>query len=196
MKKNSVALDIAYVAVFTALIIVFAFVSIPTPTAGVPIVIQNAVIILAGLVLGGRRGFFVGLLFMALGLVGLPILAGGRSALSAIAGPTVGYLVGYIIAPAIAGLIAYRAPRNKGGMIFTLAIAGIIGLAIQYLCGSLGLMVRSDMSFGAAILAQGPFIVPDLIKVAIMVAIAAGVHAAFPDLMGRRAQKPQLQAQN
>ncbi|WP_295803444.1 biotin transporter BioY [uncultured Corynebacterium sp.] len=196
MKKNSVALDIAYVAVFTALIIVFAFVSIPTPTAGVPIVIQNAVIILAGLVLGGRRGFFVGLLFMALGLVGLPILAGGRSALSAIAGPTVGYLVGYIIAPAIAGFIAYRAPRNKGGMIVTLAIAGIIGLAIQYLCGSLGLMVRSDMSFGAAILAQGPFIIPDLIKVAIMVAIAAGVHAAFPDLMGRRTQKPLPQAQN
>lgn len=196
MKKNSVALDIAYVAVFTALIIVFAFVSIPTPTAGVPIVIQNAVIILAGLVLGGRRGFFVGLLFMALGLVGLPILAGGRSALSAIAGPTVGYLIGYIIAPAIAGLIAYRAPRNKGGMMLTLAIAGIIGLAIQYLCGSLGLMVRSDMSFGAAILAQGPFIIPDLIKVAIMVAIAAGVHAAFPDLMGRRTQKPLPQAQN
>lgn len=188
MKKNSVALDIAYVAVFTALIIVFAFVSIPTPTAGVPIVLQNAVIILAGLVLGGRRGLFVGLLFMVLGLVGLPILAGGRSALSAIAGPTVGYLVGYIISPAITGLIAYRAPRNKTGMTVTLAIAGIVGLAIQYFCGSIGLMFRSGMSFGAAILAQGPFIVPDLIKVVVMVVIAIGVHAAFPDLMGRRAQ--------
>lgn len=188
MKKNSVALDIAYVAVFTALIIVFAFVSIPTPTAGVPIVLQNAVIILAGLVLGGRRGLFVGLLFMVLGLVGLPILAGGRSALSAIAGPTVGYLVGYIISPAITGLIAYRAPRNKTGMTVTLAIAGIVGLAIQYFCGSIGLMVRSGMSFGAAILAQVPFIVPDLIKVVAMVVIAIGVHAAFPDLMGRHAQ--------
>ncbi|OFT63579.1 biotin transporter BioY [Corynebacterium sp. HMSC05E07] len=188
MKKNSVALDIAYVAVFTALIIVFAFVSIPTPTAGVPIVLQNAVIILAGLVLGGRRGLFVGLLFMVLGLVGLPILAGGRSALSAIAGPTVGYLVGYIISPAITGLIAYRAPSNKTGMTVTLAIAGIVGLAIQYFCGSIGLMVRSGMSFGAAILAQVPFIVPDLIKVVVMVVIAIGVHAAFPDLMGRRAQ--------
>mgnify|MGYP002716228868 FL=1 len=186
MKKNSVALDIAYVAVFTALIIVFAFVSIPTPTAGVPIVLQNAVIILAGLVLGGRRGLFVGLLFMALGLVGLPILAGGRSALSAIAGPTVGYLAGYVISPAITGLVAYRSPRNKTGMAITLALAGIIGLTIQYFCGSIGLMVRSGMDFGAAILAQGPFIVPDLIKVAVMVVIAIGVHAAFPDLMGRR----------
>ncbi|MGV0368455.1 MAG: biotin transporter BioY [Corynebacterium aurimucosum] len=188
MKKNSVAADIAYVAVFTALIIVFAFVSIPTPTAGVPIVLQNAVIILAGLVLGGRRGLFVGLLFIALGLVGLPILAGGRSALSAIAGPTVGYLVGYVVAPAITGLIAYRAPRGKGGMTAILAIAGLVGLAVQYFCGSLGLMFRSDMSFGAAIIAQGPFIIPDLIKVAVMVIIAVGVHAAFPDLMGRRAQ--------
>ena len=193
MKKNSVASDIAYVAVFTALIIVFAFVSIPTPTAGVPIVLQNAVIILAGLVLGGRRGFFVGLLFLALGLVGMPILAGGRSALGAIAGPTVGYLVGYIIAPAIAGLIAYRAPRAKGGMIATLAVAGVVGLAIQYFCGSIGLMVRSDMSFGAAILAQGPFLIPDLIKVAVMVAVAVGVHTAFPDLMGRRARSTQQQ---
>ena len=165
MKKNSVATDIAYVAVFTALIIVFAFVSIPTPTVGVPIVLQNAVIILAGLVLGGRRGFFVGLLFIALGLVGLPILASGRSALSAIAGPTVGYLVGYVVSP---------------------AIAGVVGLAVQYLCGIVGLMVRSDMSFGAAAVAQGPFVIPDLIKVAVMVVIAVGVHAAFPDLMGRR----------
>lgn len=186
MKKNSVATDIAYVAVFTALIIVFAFVSIPTPTVGVPIVLQNAVIILAGLVLGGRRGFFVGLLFIALGLVGLPILAGGRSALSAIAGPTVGYLVGYVVSPAIAGFIAYRAPRSKGGMTVVLAIAGVVGLAVQYLCGIVGLMVRSDMSFGAAAVAQGPFVIPDLIKVAVMVVIAVGVHAAFPDLMGRR----------
>ena len=193
MKKNSVALDIAYVAVFTALIIVFAFVSIPTPTAGVPIVLQNAVIILAGLVLGGRRGFFVGLLFLALGLVGMPILAGGRSALGAIAGPTVGYLVGYIIAPAITGLIAYRAPRAKGGMIATLAVAGLVGLAIQYFCGSIGLMVRSDMSFVAAIGAQSPFLIPDLIKVAVMVAVAVGVHTAFPDLMGRRARSTQQQ---
>lgn len=193
MKKNSVATDIAYVAVFTALIIVFAFVSIPTPTAGVPIVLQNAVIILAGLVLGGRRGFFVGLLFLALGLVGMPILAGGRSALGAIAGPTVGYLVGYIIAPAITGLIAYRAPRAKGGMIATLAVAGLVGLAIQYFCGSIGLMVRSDMSFVAAIGAQSPFLIPDLIKVAVMVAVAVGVHTAFPDLMGRRARSTQQQ---
>ena len=52
MKKNSLATTIAYVAVFTALVIVLAFVSIPIGSAGVPIVLQNAALILAGLILG------------------------------------------------------------------------------------------------------------------------------------------------
>ena len=50
MKKNSLATTIAYVAVFTALVIVLAFVSIPIGSAGVPIVLQNAALILAGLI--------------------------------------------------------------------------------------------------------------------------------------------------
>ncbi|MDN6246676.1 MAG: biotin transporter BioY, partial [Corynebacterium casei] len=107
MKKNSLATDLAYVAVFTALIIVLAFVSIPVGAAGVPIVMQNAAIILAGLVLGGRRGLYVGLLFLVLGLA-LPVLAGGGTTLRALAGPTVGYIIGYVLSPAVAGLIAYR----------------------------------------------------------------------------------------
>ena len=68
MQKNSVATTIAYVAVFTALVIVLAFVSIPVGTAGVPIVLQNAALILSGLILGGKRGGYVGLLFLFIGL--------------------------------------------------------------------------------------------------------------------------------
>lgn len=82
--------DLAYIAVFAALIIVLAFVSIPVGAAGVPVVLQNAAIVLAGLVLGGRRGFLAAALFLFLGLIGLPVLAGGRTTLAALAGPTVG----------------------------------------------------------------------------------------------------------
>ncbi|HCD3015041.1 TPA: biotin transporter BioY [Corynebacterium striatum] len=186
MKKNSVATDIAYVAVFTALIIVFAFVSIPSPVSGVPIVIQNAVITLAGLVLGGRRGFFVGLLFIVLGLVGLPVLAGGRSVISALPGPTVGYIVGYLISPAIGGAVAYRAPRNKTGLAIMITVAGFVSLLIQYACGTVGLALRAGMGWGEAALAQIPFLGPDALKLVIMIIIAIGVHSAFPDLMGRK----------
>ena len=162
MKKNSVATDIAYVAVFTALIIVFAFVSIPSPVSGVPIVIQNAVITLAGLVLGGR------------------------SVISALPGPTVGYIVGYLISPAIGGAVAYRAPRNKTGLAIMITVAGFVSLLIQYACGTVGLALRAGMGWGEAALAQIPFLGPDALKLVIMIIITIGVHSAFPDLMGRK----------
>ncbi|HCM80656.1 MAG TPA: biotin transporter BioY [Corynebacterium stationis] len=185
MKQKSLATDLAYVAVFTALVIVLAFVSIPIGTAGVPIVMQNAALILAGLVLGGRRGLYVGMLFLVLGLA-LPVLAGGGTTLRALAGPTAGYIIGYVLSPAIAGLIAYRAPRKKAGMAITFIIAAFVGLAVQYICGSFGLMVRSGLELPPAFAAQIPFLLPDSAKIVVAIIIALGVHAAFPDLISRK----------
>lgn len=175
--------DIALIAVFAALIIVLAFVSIPVGTAGVPIVLQNASIVLAGLILGGRRGFLTALLFLALGLIGLPVLAGGRTTLAVLAGPTAGYIVGYLISPLVAGIIAYLAPKKRGaGMFIVLGLAGLAGLITQYACGIVGLVLRAGLSLSEATIAQGAFVLPDLAKITVMVIIAAGVHAAFPDI--------------
>lgn len=177
--------NVAYIAVFAALIIVFAFVSIPT-ASGVPIVLQNAIVILTGLVLGARRGFLSVALFLGLGLIGLPVLAGGRTTLAALAGPTVGYIVGYLVAVIVAGALAYGAMRAaKKVNIVGLAIAGVAALTCQYLCGIVGLILKAGMTTGAAFTAQAPFIVPDLIKVAVVVGVAAAVHAAFPHLAKR-----------
>ncbi|QGU07635.1 Biotin transporter BioY [Corynebacterium occultum] len=193
-KRPSLAQDLAYIAVFAALIIVLAFVSIPIGTAGVPIVLQNAAVVLAGLVLGGRRGGLAATLFVGLGLIGLPVLAGGRTTLAALAGPTVGYILGYIVSATVAGLIAYRAPRkNRIGQVAVFTLAAVMGLLLQYLCGALGLVFRADLSIAEASLAQLPFIIPDLAKFALMVAIAVGVHSAFPDLLRRRSPRTSSQ---
>lgn len=179
--------DLAYIAVFAALIIVLAFIAIPIGAAGVPIVLQNSAVVLAGLVLGGRRGFLAATLFLALGLIGLPVLAGGRTTLSALAGPTIGYLAGYMASAAIAGAIAYRAPAKKRrtqAIIFSLAAT--VALATQYFFGILGLVWRAGLSFTEATISQVPFLLPDAGKFALMVIIALGVHAAFPDLLSRR----------
>lgn len=179
--------DLAYIAVFAALVIVLAFVSIPIGAAGVPIVLQNAAIVLAGLVLGGRRGFLVAALVLLLGLIGLPVLAGGRTTLSAIAGPTVGYLVGYLVSAFVAGVLAYRAAsRNRGQQILWFSLAAVVGLLLQYLFGAIGLTIRAGMSFTEAVIMQGGFLGPDAAKFTLMVLIALGVHAAFPDLLARR----------
>lgn len=178
--------DLALIAVFAALIIVLAFVQIPVGAAGVPIVLQNAAVVLAGLVLGARRGFLAVLLFLGLGMIGLPVLAGGRTTIAALAGITSGYIVGYLISAFIAGLIAYRAPRKRGaGMFAVFFLASVAGLAAQYLSGIVGMVLRGGLSFMEATVAQIPFLFPDLGKFALMVVIAAGVHAAIPDLRRR-----------
>lgn len=185
-KRTNLALDLAYIAVFAALIIVLAFVAIPVGAAGVPIVFQNAAVVLAGLVLGGRRGGLAALLFVGIGLIGIPVLAGGRTTLAALAGPTVGYVLGYIVSATVAGTIAYRAPRNnRTGRAVVFAVAAVVALLLQYFCGALGLMWRAELSLTEASLAQVPFILPDLAKFALMVVIALGVHTALPDLKGR-----------
>ncbi|WP_273408617.1 biotin transporter BioY [Corynebacterium ureicelerivorans] len=188
MTKNSTAQDIALIAVFAAIVIVLGFVSIPVGAAGVPIVLQNAAVILAGLVLGWRRGFATAAIFLLVGLA-LPVLAGGRTVISALGGATVGYLAGYLVSAAVAGAIAYLAPfkSNKAATIGILILAGYVALFFQYLCGVFGLMWRAQMSFGAAWAAQAPFLLPDAGKIALMIAIAFAVHQAFPDLRGRRA---------
>ncbi|WP_297850572.1 biotin transporter BioY [uncultured Corynebacterium sp.] len=185
-RGTSVATDIAYIAVFAALISVLGFVAIPIGSAGVPIVLQNVATILAGLVLGGRRGFFATGLFLLISIA-FPVLAGGRTLIQAFAGPTIGYLLGYLLGAAAAGYIAYRAPRNnKLAMVGYFALGGVVAVLLQYFFGALGLMWRADMAFGPAIAAQLPFILPGMAKLAVMIAIAMAVHAAFPQLRRTR----------
>ncbi|QNQ90409.1 biotin transporter BioY [Corynebacterium poyangense] len=179
--------DLAYITVFAALICVLGFFSIPIGGLGVPIVLQNAGIILAGLVLGGRRGTLTTCLFLIIGIV-LPVLAGGRTTLAALAGPTAGYLLGYILSAFVAGIIAYQAPEKKLGRILVFALASIAAVATQYLFGILGLMWRSSLDFTAALIAQGPYILGDIYKLIFVIIIALGVHMAFPDLIRHRSR--------
>ena len=67
--------DLGYIAVFAALISVLAFVSVPVGVLGVPIVLQNTAVILAGMVLGAKRGTLSVILWLAIGLV-LPVISG------------------------------------------------------------------------------------------------------------------------
>lgn len=185
-RGTSAATDIAYIAVFAALICVLGFVAIPVGSAGVPIVLQNVATILAGLVLGGRRGFLATGLFLLIS-VAFPVLAGGRTLIQAFSGPTIGYLLGYLLGAGAAGYIAYRAPRNnKLAMVGMFFLGGIVAVLLQYFFGALGLMWRADMGLGPAVAAQLPFILPGIAKLAVMVAIAFAVHSAFPQLRNTR----------
>lgn len=182
--------DLAYIAVFAALIIACGPVSIPT-AIGVPFVIQNALVTLTGVILGARRGFLSVALFLGLGLFGLPVLSAGKNTLTALAGPSVGYIVGYLVSVMVAGAIAYSFLRKgKGNKFVGLAIAAFSGLLTQYLCGMIGLMIKNQLSLAAAATAQVPYLLPDILKIVLVVGVAVAVHKAFPNLAAKRASLP------
>jgi biotin transport system substrate-specific component len=186
------AADIAVIAAFAALIIVLGGVTVPVGGAGVPIVLQNMGVALAGMILGWRRGGLAVLLFLGVGFLGVPNMAGWTPALAAVSGPTVGYIIGYAVVGFLVGALcdlSTRVPRIGGNpalLTVWFAVAGLIGVCVQYLCGSVGLMVRTDMDFGAALVSNGPFIPGDIAKVVVAAVVATAVLRAVPDLRPRR----------
>ncbi len=104
------------------------------PLIPVPVTLQVLWVLLAGLTLGARAGAASQLLYLAAGLAGAPIFAGGRSGPAVLLGPTGGYLIGFVLGAAVAGALAgssRRLPR--------LALAALGGVLTLYLPGALWL---------------------------------------------------------
>lgn len=184
--------DIALVAMMTAVTAVLGLMpAFTTPLQpAVPITAQTIGVILAGLLLGPLRGAASMALLLLLAAIGVPVLSGGKSGLGVFAGPTVGYLVGFVACAAVAGAIVWakgRPYRLSWGL-----LAGFIGaFPVLYLLGSIGLVARIDLDFGAALASNLAFMPGDLAKLVIAAVIADRVHAAIPELLeGRRKHIP------
>ena len=181
--------DLAQVAVFAALIVALGLPGqISIGSAGVPITLQTLGVMLAGALLGWRKGVFSVLAVMVIGLA-LPVLAGGRTTLTSLAGPTAGFLVGWIPAVIVIGLLtAWMMPRYR--LVWGLAINILGGIVVIYAFGVGGMLLRTDLTLGAAIAANGAFLPGDLIKAVVTAVVAQQVHKArpglIPPLRGRR----------
>ena len=154
---------------------VAAQIAVPIPP--VPFTMQVLAVILSGLLLGVRTGALAQAIYVLVGAVGVPVFAGFKGGLGIVLGPTGGYLISYPIAAAVAGLAAHtvaRASRRKA--LWTGFLWGCAGLAVIYALGATWLAVVAGLSPAEA-LATGvlPFVVFDLIKVALaaLVAVAA-----------------------
>jgi biotin transport system substrate-specific component len=151
----------------TVLTIVAAQVSVPLPFTPVPFTLQPMVVLLGGAALGSRLGMTSQILYIAIGLAGLPVFAASPvlpQGFGRILGPTGGYLMSYPIAAFVAG---YLAERGFDRRYLTSVVAMGAGLAVIFACGV------AWMAFGAprvglsAAIATGlvPFIPADIVKV-------------------------------
>lgn len=155
-----------YSSLMAALIAVGAFIAVPV--GPVPIVLQNLFVMLAGLLLGMRWGLASVGLYLLAGICGLPVFSGGGAGLGHIFGPTGGYLLGYLPAVLIIGLVS-----EKVNSMLPKLLALIIGAAFVYLFGVSWLKIVTGMSPGKA-MAVGmlPFLVGDAIKIVAALCIA------------------------
>lgn len=153
--------DVFLVIVSSLLIAALAQIEIPLPFTPVPITGQTFGVLLIGAALGPRRGIAALLLYLVEGALGLPFFAGGASGLGILTGATAGYLVGFVIAAYVVGLLAERGLERSIG---TSLIPFLIGTIIIYACGVAWLAVVLG-GFGKAIAAGLlPFLIGDAIK--------------------------------
>ncbi|MFD4468647.1 biotin transporter BioY [Rhodococcus sp. NPDC058505] len=181
------ARDLAQVAVFAALIIALGLPgTITIGTSGVPITLQSLGVMVAGALLGARKGSLAVLTVIAVGMA-LPVLAGGRTTLTALASPTAGFLIGWIPTAALIGWLTVKALPRYNAIVGTL-INLLGGIVVLYACGIAGMLLRTDLTLVAALSANVTFLPGDAIKAVVAAVVAAQVHRAYPALLtGRRA---------
>lgn len=188
-RRTSTSTDIALIAGFAALIAACALLPALQVGAGlVPITLQTFAVLLAGAVLGARRGFLAVLLYVVVGAAGLPVFSGGAAGLAVLSGPTAGYLVGFPLAAALCGFLVERLPRKQMATNIPLIfLAGLVSSALFiHTLGMAGLVLRADLTWGQAFDIDKVFWIGDAIKNLAMALVATAVHRAFPDLLARR----------
>ena len=180
-ETAQVLIKIALTALFAALTAAGAFIAIPI--GPVPIVLQNVFAVLSGLIAGPVMGGAAVGLYLLAGLLGLPVFAGGTGGISRFAGPTGGFLIGYLLAAITAGLIAGRPNGNTKTPVWKITIAVIAGLLVVYVPGVCWLKFSRNLSWIKALMAGFvPFVIGDVLKGTAAAFIAPRLRRILADL--------------
>lgn len=181
--------DLALIAIFTGVIAALGLIPAIAPFGGaVPITAQSMGIMLAGAILGSKRGALSVVLFLALVAIGLPLLSGGRGGLGVFAGASVGYLIGFPVAAWLIGRLTEKVGRPYK---LTLGVMANVlgGVIVLNLIGIVGMAIVLHLSLIKATTLAAVFMPGDLVKAVITAFIASGVHAAYPGLIPARASR-------
>ncbi|MBE1875626.1 biotin transporter BioY [Myceligenerans pegani] len=164
-RARAIARDVTLVVAVAALTALAAQIRIPVPGLPVPITGQTFAVLLGAAALGPFRGTAAQVLYVGVGLVGLPVYAGGGAGAEVLFGASGGYLVGFVVAGAVVGALARRG-MDRGVLGTVLAFAA--GSAVIYAIGVPWLAVVAGMAPGEAFVAgAGVFLIGDAIKAAL-----------------------------
>jgi biotin transport system substrate-specific component len=174
--------SLSYIALFAALMAVFGLIPKIDLPFGVPITLQSLGVMLAGCLLGPRRGFFAIALFLLAVALGLPLLPGGRGGLAVFVAPASGFLFGWMFGAFACGLLMRRMAGATGTRLLAAAFLSSLvgGILVIYAFGIVGLSLVAHMSLSQAALAVLVFIPGDLIKCGICAMLVQTVMRGMP----------------
>ncbi len=166
-KSKFKTIDLVYVGLFAALIAVCSWISIPLT---VPITLQTMGVCIAAGLLGTKRGTFSVLIYILLGLVGVPVFSGFKSGPGVLLGTTGGYIIGFLFTAIIVGVMT----KMLGNKLWVYVVSMILGIAVCYVFGTAWFIIiynhnNADAVSLATVLGWcvTPFIIPDLVKIAL-----------------------------
>lgn len=178
-KNRAFIYDLVLIAISAALIAVCSWISIPL--GPVPFTLQTMAILAVMLTCGGRRGTLSILVYLALGACGVPVFAGFKGGIGSFAGPTGGFLVGFVFAGLVYWLLDMLLFRRlMNGTVKTWifgALNSVVFEIIMYVIGVIWFMTVYAAQTGPVGLATVlgwcviPFIVPDIVKLVVAVVI-------------------------
>ncbi len=166
--------DMTKIAIFAALMCILGPLSIPI--GPVPISLTTLVIYIMVYVLGMKKGVISCIVYILLGLVGLPVFSGFSFGPSKLLGPTGGYIIGYIFVVLIVGAIIDRWP-NKYWLHFT---GFLVGTAVLYAFGTAWFvyLMKCTLAYAMSVCVV-PFIPGDLCKIIIAMLVGSQVRRAL-----------------
>ncbi|QDW72628.1 biotin transporter BioY [Lachnospiraceae bacterium KGMB03038] len=164
MRKTAVfsAKKLSLIGLAAAATCILGPLSIPIPVSPVPITLTNLVILLNIYILGYHEALTSLFVYLALGIAGLPVFSGFSGGLGKLAGPTGGYLIGFIFLVLIAGFFIDRFPSSS---LFA-ALGIILGMTATYGFGTLWLAAQMDLSLPEALsIGVLPYLAGDAMKI-------------------------------
>lgn len=174
---RSAAREVAYIALGVALVTVCAWISLPL--GEVPFTLQTFAVAAVGGLLGWKRGTCAVLVYVLMGLIGIPVFAGFRAGYAALVGATGGYILGFIFSVCIAGLAKLAPVKNKWARTGIFYATAILGHTVCYAFGTAWFLLvynggaATPMGIWSALaLCVVPYIVPDLVKIAVAAVVS------------------------
>lgn len=178
--------DLIAVAFFAALTTVGAWISFPLPFSPVPIVLANLIVLLSGAILGKWLGPLSQIVYLTMGIAGIPVFANHTAGPSVIAGPTGGYLIGYVLASFLTGLLVEYLPRFSSARAVEsarIAFSLSAGALVIYLTGIPWLARVAGMDVQTALI-KGfyPYLPGDAVKIIVGTMLCLSLMVQLPQI--------------